>query len=35
MDEQQARAWLAELTDGPFLAAFTFFTAIGCVPSDR
>lgn len=33
LDEQLARAWLVDLTDGPFLAAFTFFTAIGRVPS--
>jgi ubiquinone/menaquinone biosynthesis C-methylase UbiE len=29
LDEPAARAWLSELTTGPFLAAFTFFTAIG------
>jgi hypothetical protein len=33
LDEQAARAWLADLTNGPFLAAVTFFTAIGRVPS--
>ena len=29
LDEQAARAWLTELAEGPFLAAFTFFTAVG------
>jgi ubiquinone/menaquinone biosynthesis C-methylase UbiE len=32
LGEQAARAWLARLADGPFLAAFTFFTATGRVP---
>jgi len=31
LDEQAARAWLTELAEGPFLAAFTFFIAIGSV----
>lgn len=31
LDEASARSWLASLTDGPFLAAVTFFTAIGRV----
>jgi len=31
LDEQVARAWLTELAESPFLAAFTFFTAIGSV----
>jgi hypothetical protein len=33
LDEAAARAWLADLARGPFLAAFTFFTAVGSVPS--
>ncbi|MFC6019988.1 methyltransferase domain-containing protein [Plantactinospora solaniradicis] len=33
LDENTARAWLTSLTNGPFLAAFTFFTAIGRVPT--
>ncbi|MEV6924842.1 methyltransferase domain-containing protein [Dactylosporangium sp. NPDC051485] len=33
LDEQAARAWLLRLTDGPFLAAVTFFTAIGRAPA--
>jgi ubiquinone/menaquinone biosynthesis C-methylase UbiE len=33
LDETAARAWLADLAQGPFLAAFTFFTAIGRVAS--
>jgi ubiquinone/menaquinone biosynthesis C-methylase UbiE len=33
LDEQAARAWLADLATGPFLAALTFFTTIGRVPS--
>ncbi len=32
LDERAAAAWLADLADGPFLAAFTFFTAVGRVP---
>ena len=32
LDEPAARAWLARLTDGPFLAAVTFFTAVGRRP---
>jgi ubiquinone/menaquinone biosynthesis C-methylase UbiE len=35
LDEQAAQAWLADLADGPFLAAFMFFTAIGHVPARR
>ncbi|GAB1644363.1 methyltransferase domain-containing protein [Krasilnikovia sp. MM14-A1259] len=35
LDEDTARAWLAELTTGPFLAAVTFFTATGRLPEDR
>ncbi len=31
IDEQAARAWLTELVEGPFLAAFMFFTAVGSV----
>ncbi|MEV8511540.1 methyltransferase domain-containing protein [Dactylosporangium sp. NPDC051484] len=34
LDERAGRAWLARLTGGPFLASFTFFTAIGRVPAD-
>jgi ubiquinone/menaquinone biosynthesis C-methylase UbiE len=34
LDEDKGRAWLAELTTGPFLAAVTFFTATGRVPGD-
>ena len=34
LDEGKARAWLAELTTGPFLAAVTFFTATGRLPDD-
>ncbi len=33
VEERAARDWLADLADGPFLAAFTFFTAIGCAPA--
>ncbi|WP_328376378.1 methyltransferase domain-containing protein [Micromonospora zamorensis] len=33
LDENTARTWLTSLTNGPFLAAFTFFTAIGRVPT--
>ncbi|MEQ4300826.1 methyltransferase domain-containing protein [Plantactinospora sp. B6F1] len=33
LDENAARTWLTSLTNGPFLAAFTFFTAIGRVPT--
>jgi ubiquinone/menaquinone biosynthesis C-methylase UbiE len=35
LDEQATREWLADLTNGPFLAAFTFFTATGRVPSTQ
>ncbi|MET8152767.1 methyltransferase domain-containing protein [Actinoplanes sp. NPDC049668] len=34
LDEGRARAWLAGLTAGPFLAGFTFVTAIGRIASD-
>jgi ubiquinone/menaquinone biosynthesis C-methylase UbiE len=34
LDEDKARAWLADLTNGPFLAAVTFFTAAGCHPPE-
>jgi ubiquinone/menaquinone biosynthesis C-methylase UbiE len=34
LGEDNARAWLAELTTGPFLAAVTFFTATGRLPGD-
>lgn len=33
LDEDSARTWLDSLADGPFLAAVTFFTAIGRVPT--
>jgi ubiquinone/menaquinone biosynthesis C-methylase UbiE len=33
LEEDDARAWLTSLTDGPFPAAFTFFTAIDRVPT--
>jgi ubiquinone/menaquinone biosynthesis C-methylase UbiE len=33
LDEASARAGLTSLTNGPFLAAVTFFTAIGRVPT--
>ncbi|MEV4410333.1 methyltransferase domain-containing protein [Catellatospora sp. NPDC049609] len=32
LDEPAARAWLAGLEQGPFLAAVTFFTVVGRVP---
>jgi ubiquinone/menaquinone biosynthesis C-methylase UbiE len=32
LDEGAARAWLTRLATGTFIAAFTFFTAIGQVP---
>jgi ubiquinone/menaquinone biosynthesis C-methylase UbiE len=35
LGEDTARAWLAGLTTGPFLATVTFFTATGSLPADR
>ncbi|WP_432839226.1 methyltransferase domain-containing protein [Dactylosporangium sp. CA-092794] len=35
LDEQATRAWLARLSAEPFLAALTFFTAIGRAPAAR
>jgi ubiquinone/menaquinone biosynthesis C-methylase UbiE len=33
LDEDAALAWLTRLATGPFIAAFTFFTVVGRVPS--
>ncbi|MDG4832977.1 methyltransferase domain-containing protein [Solwaraspora sp. WMMD1047] len=34
LDENTTRTWLTSLTTGPFLAAVTFFTTTGRVPTD-